>query len=255
MTGWKPDFSVSLARTPEDIEEAQRLRYRVFVEELGGNGPCVDHEARLECDEFEPFARHLLLRDRSRPAGQQIVGVYRLMSDADAARGRGFYCASEYDLDPLLASGQRLLELGRSCLHPDYRGGVGMLHLWRALSTLVDREGIDLLFGVASFHGTDVAALSQPLSLLHHAHLAPPALRVRSRMPVAMDILAPEAIDRAAAIRATPALIKAYLRMGGVVGEGAYVDHAFNTTDIFLLLETGNPLARERAAHFAEDRF
>lgn len=254
MAGHEPDFTVALARTPQEIEAALRLRYRVFVEELGGDGELVDHESRLERDAFEPFSRHLLLRDMSRPEDDRVVGVYRLMTEEDATRGQGFYCASEYDLAPLRASGRRLLELGRSCLHPDYRGGSGMLHLWRGLSELVRREGIDLLFGVASFHGTDLAALAQPLSLLHHEHLAPPELRVRSRDHVAMDILPPERIDRPSALRATPALIKAYLRLGGVVGEGAFLDHAFNTTDIFLMVDTARLNARQLSIYAGEAR-
>ena len=89
-----------------------------------------------------------------------------------APTGR-FYSESEYDLTPLKASGRRLLELGRSCVHPDHRGGTAMFQLWNALADYVLERGIEVLFGVASFHGTDVAALAQPLAWLHHHHLAP----------------------------------------------------------------------------------
>ena len=159
---------------------------------------------------------------------------------ADMARGAGgFYCESEYDLTLLHNSGLRLLELGRSCLHPDYRGGSGMLHLWSALAEYVDRHKIDALFGVASFHGTDIASFREPLSLLHHRHLAPPKLRVTAKGKTAqsMDMLPEGAIDRVAAMRAIPSLIKAYLRLGGTVGDGVFVDHDFNTTDICLILQ------------------
>jgi len=249
MAGPQPEFSVSLARSAEDIRAAQRLRYRVFVEELGGGGIMVDHEQQLERDGFDACSRHLLLRDRHLPEPDQVVGVYRLMTRADAEEGLGFYTASEYDLAPLLASGRPLLELGRSCLHPAYRGGPGMYHLWRALSDVIDEEGIGLLFGVASFHGTDTSALAGPLSLLHHLHLAPPDLRPRSRDHVPMDILPPDRIDRPAALRATPALIKAYLRLGGMIGDGAFVDHAFNTTDICLIVDTSRLNARLKAIY------
>lgn len=237
--------SVRLAETEADLRAAQALRYQVFIRELGGSGAMVDHDAGLECDAFDAHSDHLLLRDED--AGQ-VVGVYRLMR-ADHARAAGrFYSASEYDLTALLTSGRRLLELGRSCLHVDYRGGMAMYHLWTALADYVAEHRIEVLFGVASFHGTDVAALAQPLSLLHHRHLAPPELRPRA-LPAhfrAMDLIPEDRIDARAAMVGMPALIKAYLRLGGMVGEGAFVDHAFNTTDICLVLDTARLSARQQ---------
>ena len=224
---------------------AQRLRYDVFVQELGADGPDVDHDARREQDRFDPFARHLLLRHHNRPDGQDVVGVYRLLDQAGAAAAGQFYCEDEYDLTPLRQSGKTLLELGRSCLHPDYRGGAGMMLLWQALSDIVATEKIGILFGVASFHGTDVQALAGPLSFLHHRHLAPENLRVSAKGP-RVDVLPEDQIDRVAAMRQTPALIKAYLRLGGVVGAGTFVDQAFNTTDICLILDTNAVNAQQK---------
>ncbi|SLN18895.1 hypothetical protein PSA7680_00670 [Pseudoruegeria aquimaris] len=249
-------FVVRLAENDADIEAAQRLRYEVFVEELGGDGALVDHEARLERDAFDPHYDHLLLIDPAAPQGVPggVVGVYRLLrSDKLDAVGR-FYSEDEYDLEVLKSSGRRLLELGRSCLHPAYRGGTGMYHLWNGLAGYVRRHGIEVLFGVASFHGTDVQALAAPLSLLHHRHLAPEDLRVRARPGhfQRMDLLPEAGIDRKAAMLATPALIKAYLRLGGFVGEGAYVDHAFNTTDVCLVLDTARMNDRQRAIYARE---
>jgi putative hemolysin len=250
MTPTDPQFTVRLARDARDLRAAQRLRYAVFVEELGGDGPLVDHAARLEADEFDPAFDHLLLVDSRRDAGglDDVVGVYRLLT-GDAAAGVGrFYSETEYDLTPLKASGRRLLELGRSCVHRDYRGGTAMYHLWNALADYVLDRGIEVLFGVASFHGTDVQALRQPLAYLHHHHLAPPDLRVTARPDhrQAMDLLPAAAVDRRAAMAATPALIKAYLRLGGFVGDGAWIDHAFNTTDVCLLMDTGRMSEKHR---------
>jgi putative hemolysin len=253
LPGISPDFAVRMARGAADLAAAQRLRYRVFVDELGGDGPLVDHVAGLERDRFDAVADHLLLIDRNGPEVDAVVGVYRLMDDAAADRAGQFYCDDEYDLAPLRAGGRRLLELGRSCIHPAYRGGAAMVWLWQGLAAEVQARGIDILFGVASFHGTDVAALAQPLSLLHHGHLAPPDLRVRAREFQRMDLVAPEAIDRRTALLETPALIKAYLRLGGFVGEGAFVDRAFNTTDVCLLLDTGRMNAAQ-AALYTRDR-
>ncbi|MEL7098470.1 MAG: GNAT family N-acyltransferase [Pseudomonadota bacterium] len=238
-----PVFRVAFAQTDAEYRAAQRLRYDVFVAELGGDGPLVDHDARLERDRFDPYFDHLLLYDDARG---EVIGVYRML-DQDAARRAGqFYSEDEYDLAPLHGSGRRLLELGRSCLHPDYRGGPGMMHLWAALADYVAERKIDILFGTASFHGTDTGALAAPLSLLHHRHLSPAALRVRARSGTRMDLLPEDQIDRRAAMRAVPSLIKAYLRLGGTVGEGAFVDHAFNTTDVCLVMDTAALNARQR---------
>jgi L-ornithine Nalpha-acyltransferase len=239
-----------LARDARDLRAAQRLRYGVFVEELGGDGPLVDHAARLEADAFDPIFDHLLLIDTRRdPAAlEDVVGVYRLLPGDRLGPGSSFYSETEYDLTALRRSGRRLLELGRSCVHVDHRGGTAMFHLWNGLADYVLTRRIEVLFGVASFHGTDAQALAMPLSFLHHAHLAPPELRVRARAAhfQRMDLIEPEAIDRRAAMVATPALIKAYLRLGGFVGEGAWIDHAFNTTDVCLVMDTGRMSAKHR---------
>lgn len=238
MAGNQQQFSVRLAASDADLRAAQRLRYEVFVEELGGDGEMVDHHARLERDRFDPYFDHLLLIDRCRD--DRVIGVYRLLRCDQADRLGQFYSEDEYDLTVLKSSGRRLMELGRSCVAPDYRGGPAMYHLWNGLARYVIEHDIEILFGVASFHGTDPQALAQPLSLLHHRHLAPPRLRVRTQAPhyQRMDLLPETRIDRRAAMREVPALIKAYLRLGGYVGDGAFVDHAFNTTDICLVMDT-----------------
>lgn len=241
---------VRLARDGRDLRAAQRLRYKVFVEELRADGPMVDHDSRLERDEFDALFDHLLLIDRRRdPEGlEDVVGVYRLLPSDRVAEGGRFYSESEFDLSALKRSGRRLLELGRSCVHPDHRGGAAMVLLWNALADYVLERRIEVLFGAASFHGTDVSRLEQPLSWLHQHHLAPDALRVVAQAGgrQRMDLLPPERIDARAAKAATPALIKAYLRLGGFVGDGAWVDHAFNTTDVCLVMDTAQMSARHR---------
>lgn len=243
-------FSVRLAKDAEDIAAAQRLRYDVFVAELGGDGALVDHEARLERDRFDPFFDHLLVCDDSK--GGAVVGVYRLLRDDQAAVAGQFYSEDEYDLTALRTSGRRLLELGRSCLHRDYRGGAAMFHLWQGLAGYVLDHGIEVLFGVASFHGTDVDKLAEPISLLHHRHLAPPELRPKARAFQSMNLLAEDQIDRRRAMLQVPALIKAYLRLGGCVGEGAFVDQSFNTVDVCLVMDTARMTDRQRALYTQE---
>ncbi|WP_147105032.1 GNAT family N-acetyltransferase [Tateyamaria sp. syn59] len=246
-----PEFRVSLVDTAAELQAAQRLRYDVFVRELGGGGPLVDHAAGLERDRFDPFFDHLILHD---DAAGQVVAVYRMLRATQAEAAGQFYSEDEYDLTPLRATGRRLLELGRSCVHPAYRGGPAMYHLWNGLAAYVAEHRIDIMFGVASFHGTDVQRLAQPLSLLHHRHLAPQELRVQARAPhaVSMDLLPENEIDRRAAMVEVPALIKAYLRLGGMVGEGAYVDHGFNTTDVCLVMDTAAMSERQKRIYGAQ---
>ncbi|WP_151719184.1 GNAT family N-acetyltransferase [Gemmobacter serpentinus] len=243
-------FELRLARDPRDLMAAQRLRYRVFVEEMGSDGPLVDHAARLEGDAFDGLCDHMLLIDRNRDADSldDVVAVYRLLPGARLAAGQRFYSESEYDLGALRATGRSLLELGRSCVHPDYRGGAAMMQMWNRLADYVLERGIELMFGTASFPGTDVAALAQPLSYLWHNHLAPTDLRAVA-LPAhraEMAVLPEAALDRRAAMQATPALIKAYLRLGGCVGDGAWVDHDFNTTDVLLVMDTAQMSSRHR---------
>ena len=241
----EPRFRVALAESAEDLRAAQRLRYDVFVRELGAGGSLVDHEQEIEQDQYDSVCDHLLLFD---DAMGRVVGVYRLLSNAQARAAGRFYSEGEFDLSALKNSGRRLLELGRSCLAADYRGGSAMYHLWNGLSSFVKERKIDILFGVASFHGTDTKALAEPLSLLHHRHLAPEGLRPFAVGDAAtrMDLINEDQIDRRAAMVQIPALIKAYLRLGGVVGQGAWVDHAFRTTDVCLILDTSAVNARQR---------
>lgn len=232
-----PSYRVRFAETPDDVCAAQRLRYSVFVTELGGDGPLVDHEAARETDIYDDHASHLLLEDLARPA-DPVVGVYRLMNQTQALAAGGFSSRAEYDLSSLSKGNRQLLELGRSCLHPRYRGGAGMVHLWSALARHVQDSGTDLLFGVASFHGTDPEKLAAPLAYLRAFHLAPPQIRPRAIGPGAVPMPTQAIADRKSALREVPPLIKAYLRLGGVVGEGACVDKAFNTTDVCMILDT-----------------
>ena len=244
-------LTLRLARDAQDLAAAQRLRYQVFVQELGAGGTMVDHQARLERDAYDEVFEHLLLIDETRPSSglDPVVGVYRLLtSDRMALTGR-YYSEDEFDLAPLKATGRKLVELGRSCVHPDYRGGASMLLLWNGLADFVLERGIEVMFGAASFHGTDPAPLAPALSYLHHHHLAPEGLRVRAKGPNRQDmaLMAPQTLHRAAAMELVPALIKAYLRLGGYVGDGAYIDHAFNTIDVCLVMDTEKMSARHRA--------
>ncbi|MEM9046306.1 MAG: GNAT family N-acyltransferase [Pseudomonadota bacterium] len=251
-------FTVRLADSEADVRAAQRLRYRVFVEEMGATPSPEDAVDRRETDRYDPFFEHLLLIDNEceRPEIEHgVVGVYRLMRDSSARDGIGFYGSSEYDLSKLLAPGRQSVELGRSCVDVEVRGGAGMHMLWTGLGEYVNAYDISIMFGVASFHGRKVEPIGQALSYLHHNHLAPPDLRVRAveHNFTAMDVLPVERVSRAEAMRQLPALIKAYIRLGGFVGEGAFIDYEFNTVDVCLLMDTTRMVERYRN-YYSRDR-
>ena len=242
-----PRLTTRLATSEADLHAAQRLRYEVFVEEMGAEASAEDHAARRERDRFDAHFDHLLLFD-----GPRVVGAYRLMRSDMAQKGIGFYSAAEFDLSKL--QGQHALELGRSCVAKAYRGGVGLHLLWDALGDYVMHHDITILFGVASFHGTQIPPLKQALTYLHHKSLAPEDLRVRSKAYVSLDQMAWEAVDQRAAVKDIPPLIRAYLRLGGFVGDGAFIDHGFNTVDVCLIMDTARMVRRYKDYYSKEHR-
>ena len=233
-----PKFRTKIADNTDELIAAQKLRYRIFVQELGGGGDMVDHDLGLERDRFDPYFDHILLFDDARKSNP-IIGVYRVMTCEKANQCGEFYSDKEYDLTVLRRSGKKLLELGRSCLDQDYRGGTALAYLWQALAKYALERKVEILFGVASFHGTIVSALAEPLSLLHHQYLAEEKIRPVAKKPFnqKMNILEPELINRKSAVLKMPALIKSYIRLGGKVGLDAYVDYKFNTTDVCLIMD------------------
>ncbi|EBA17839.1 hypothetical protein RSK20926_18912 [Roseobacter sp. SK209-2-6] len=249
MVEKQPDFQVSLATTKEEVRAAQSLRYEVFVEEMGASGPLVDHKKKLEKDHFDPFCDHLLVQEVSTG---RLAGVYRLMRGDQAEAAGGFYSDSEYDHSALKASERRLLELGRSCLDADFRGGPALFHLWNGLADYVKQHEIEILFGVASFPGVNLAELAEPLTLLQREYSAPQDLISRSKTYQSMELMGDAQPDRKRAMLSMPALIKAYLRLGGAVGDGAFVDREFNTTDVCLILDTSKMNTRQRRMYVGQ---
>jgi len=169
-----------------------------------------------------------------------VVGTYRFIRREMAARGGGFYSASEYDLGAICAYPGEILELGRSCTDASARTGPAAKLMWRGIAAYVFHHRIEVMFGCASLHGTDPDALALPLAYLHHFHSAPPDLRTRAldERYVPMNRMPKEAIDPEAVQAVLPPLIKGYLRLGGFVGDGAVIDRPFNTIDVSIVVKT-----------------
>jgi putative hemolysin len=244
--GRSGDLAVRLAVSAEEIDAAQALRYRVFYEEMGARASAEAAATKRDRDHFDAYCDHLVVVDSSRGT-DEVVATYRLLRRSVALQQGGFYTATEFDISPLLATPGEQLELGRSCVAANYRTRPTMQLLWRGIAQYSFQHNISLMFGCASLPGTDVAELAPALAYLHHNHLAPPALRARA-LPhryVGMDLLSPGDIDNEAVVaqlasRATisalPPLIKGYLRLGALIGDGAVIDHDFNTTDVCIIV-------------------
>jgi L-ornithine Nalpha-acyltransferase len=231
---------VRLAETPEEVRAAQRLRYEVFYKEFGAHPTAQMESEERDFDHFDDYTDHLIVVDPNLDHLGGVVGTYRVMR-ADAAKRAGrFYSSEEYDLTPLIQSGANMLEVGRSCVLEKYRTMPVLQLLWSGIAAYIAEHQIDLMFGCASLHGTDPQALASELSLLHHNHLATPELRPRA-LPgryVDMNILPRDQIDARRVFMKLPPLIKGYLRVGAMIGDGAVVDEQFNTTDVCIVMPT-----------------
>lgn len=232
-------LEVRLSASKKDIKLAQALRYRIFVEEMGAVPDLISRLKRRDIDAFDKICDHLLVIDHALPE-PEIVGTYRLLRQDVAEAHGGFYTASEFDIAPMLERhrGLRFLELGRSCVAKPYRDKRTVELLWHGIWAYVKRNKIDVMFGCASFDGTNIDALALPLSFLHHNARAEGEF-VAKALPhrrVDMNRIVPEAINPKQALQSLPPLIKGYLRLGAKIGEGAVVDHQFGTTDVLVIL-------------------
>ncbi|MDR2195020.1 MAG: GNAT family N-acetyltransferase [Gallionellaceae bacterium] len=228
-------LALNLARTPADIEAAQHLRYKIFAEEMGARLPFA--EERMDRDIFDAYCEHLLVRDN---ASDRVVGTYRLLSPQQAKNIGSYYSESEFDLVRLHALRERMVEVGRSCVHEDYRDGATIACLWSGIAEYMQRHGHEYLIGCASISMADgghcAASIYRKLEKLH---LSPSEYRVFPRCPLPLDALN-NTLDAP-----VPPLIKGYMRLGAYVcGEPAW-DPEFNTADLFILL----PLSRLSARH------
>lgn len=233
-------IAVRLARKPGEVEAAQRLRYDIFYREYGAK-PIADMEARgIDYDDFDAYADHLIVIDRRiDTVPERVVGTYRLIRDEAALKAGRFYTSGEYDISMLEQAGHNLVEVGRSCVHPDYRTRSVLQLLWQGIAEYVTWHDIGILFGCASFHGTDVAAHANMLSYLHHFHRAPEGYcpRALPERHVDMNLIAKDDLNPKAALLELPPLIKGYLRLGGFIGDGAVVDEQFNTIDVSVVVK------------------
>lgn len=231
-----------LARDSSEIAAAQEVRFRVFYDELGATRHFVHALEQRDADRFDGVCEHLLVLDTSIPGPdhRRIVGTYRLLRQDSAVASGGFYSEDEFEIETLIARhpGRRFLELGRSCVLPEYRSKRTVELLWQGIWAYCRRNEIDVMTGCASFPGVVPAAHAPALSFL--AQNAPAerewAVSAVASRKQPMDLMPGEAIDLRAALAAMPPLVKGYLRLGARFGDGCVIDHDFRTTDVFVVL-------------------
>lgn len=231
-------LTVQLATTPEQIDQAKALRYRVFFQEMKGIPSAEMQKIERDFDEFDDICDHMLVLDNTN-ATPKVVGTYRLLRSDVAKKATGFYTQSEYNITNLLNTGRNITELGRSCVDENYRKRSTIQLLWHGIACYMELYNVDVLFGCGSFNGLDVKALAPQLSYLYHYHMAPEDIRTTAleERYVNMNILEKDAIDPKRAIASLPPLIKGYLRVGALVGDGAVLDDICNTTDVCIMLD------------------
>jgi len=225
--GRKGTLEVRIATSAAEIDAAQALRYRVFYEEMSAIPDEKTKSTRRDVDRFDGFCDHLLVVDHKLADGapegtfrpEAVVGCYRLLRQSVADLNGGFYTASEFDIAPLLARAgldMQFLELGRSCVLPPYRTRPTVELLWHGIAQYVASRNLDVMFGCASFEGTDPADLAIPLSYLYHYHLTPDEWYVRA-LPARftqVNLFPKDQLNPKQAWRMLPPMIKGYLRAG-----------------------------------------
>jgi L-ornithine Nalpha-acyltransferase len=251
--GRRGSLEVRLARNALDIWECQRLRYRVFYEEMSAKPNAASLILRRDADRFDKICDHLMVIDHDVPGAfgkrkSRVVGTYRVLRQDIAEKTGGFYTQCEFDIAPLIANHQsmRFLELGRSCVLEPYRTKKTVELLWHGIWSYVRHHRIDVMIGCASLEGTDPDKLALPLSFLHHHARSPETWRARAHGArfVTMGRTTLEQIDIKVALKSLPPLIKAYLRLGASFGDGAVIDKQFGTTDVLVVLPVNNIDAR-----------
>lgn len=235
----RPRFEVRFAETAEEVRATQRLRYAIFAGEMGaaidGGADGLDH------DQYDPFCRHLTVREAE---SGRIVACTRILSAERAADAGGFYSASEFDLAMLDSLPGRVMEVGRTCVAPEFRSGAVIATLWQGIASFIVNHSYDYLFGCASIDLRDGGASAHAiLEQIRAQHLAPPRQHVRPYIPL------PAADRRITERPKMPPLLKAYLSLGAKACGEAYWDRDFNCADVFMLLNVSD-LHPRYARHF-----
>jgi putative hemolysin len=241
------NLEARLAKSASEIRKCQMLRYKVFYKERAAKAGALAKLLQRDADRLDAFCDHVLVLDHEpeikNPLSRKhprVVGTYRLLRQDVAEASHGFYSEDEYDIAPLIKrhAGLKFLELGRSCVLKAYRNKRTVELLWQGVWAYILAHKMNALIGCASLEGTDPEKQALALSYLHHHHSAPAEWQARALASryIEMNSLSKDKIDVKKALVALPPLIKGYLRLGAMVGQGAVADKQFNTLDVMMIL-------------------
>jgi len=226
-------FAVRFADHDEDKNRCYRLRYDIFAGELGAN---LQYGRHLDKDRFDDHCSHVMVIDQQT---SQLVATTRLLAAADAVHTGGFYSATEFDISSVLAMPGTFMEVGRTCIHKDYRKGAVLALLWQGIAQIIADRGVNYLIGCASLPlSSGDHYLSSMMKVLRESHFSDEEHRVRPLVPlkVAGDVVPDNLI--------MPPLLKGYLRQGAVICGEPYWDAEFGVADVFVLLKCDRIAAR-----------
>ncbi len=222
----RPAFQITWASNSNEVKEAQRLRYKVFAEEMGASLPT--HPEDLDVDDFDAYCDHLLIRDQET---LKVVGTYRVLPPHKAAEIGRLYSDAEFDLARLNHLRPKMVELGRSCVHADYRSGAVIMALWSGLAQYMQKHDYEIMLGCASIPMADGGHFAASLyNSLSSDQMAPVENHAFPRLPLPL-----ERLNGGLEVEPPP-LIKGYLKLGAKICSAPAWDPDFNTADVLTML-------------------
>ena len=238
------NFTIKIAETNFEIKKAQSLRYKIFFKEKKIKKKSFKFLLQRDYDFYDKISDHLIIIDNNREIRDNVIGTYRLLRGNCAKLYRGFYTEQEFDISNLKKnfSSKDILELGRSCVHPQYRSGIILKLLWQGISNYIKMYKIKILMGCASFHGTNPSKFKDEFSLLYESYRLPEDYDVKSLQ--SNKISFNKNINHLTILNKLPPLIKGYLRAGGMVSENFYIDKEFETIDYCVIMFTKKIVSR-----------
>ncbi len=238
------NFTIKIAESNFEIKKAQSLRYKIFFKEKKIKKKSFKFLLQRDYDFYDKISDHLIIIDNNREIRDNVIGTYRLLRGNCAKLYRGFYTEQEFDISNLKKnfSSKDILELGRSCVHPQYRSGIILKLLWQGISNYIKMYKIKILMGCASFHGTNPSKYKDEFSLLYESYRLPEDYDVKSLQ--SNEISFNKNINHSTTLNKLPPLIKGYLRAGGMVSENFYIDREFETIDYCVIMLTEKIVSR-----------
>ena len=238
------NFTIKIAENNLEIKKAQSLRYKIFFEEKNIKKKKLKFFLQRDFDFYDKISDHLIIIDNNRKVKDNVIGTYRLLRGNLAKLYKGFYTEQEFDISNLKKnfSSKNILELGRSCIHPEYRSGIILKLLWQGISKYIKIYKIKLLMGCASFNGTNPSKFEDEFSLLYKCYRLPKNYDVDSLQNNQISLK--KNFDNFTILNKLPPLIKGYLRAGGMVSKNFYIDREFETIDYCVIMLTEKIVSR-----------